>query len=891
MGKFSRKLVSKVIYIKILRASSPELLDKFLKANGWNLLISWLKIAVNTLNSPLLTELLLVLLVCPPPPTNSQCDENIVVSLIQEVQHQNNSAHCNIIHKVLSNWSFSKNTLPSVKETSPYLTNRTTLSILKLQDSIRSMSPTRRFCSRLVAATSPKKALPVTFQQIPLQEITDTVRCSKLKFTREVYKDFRENKGEDNDEKSLELELTEIDQACKQLISKEKPRSSNHDVDLKAQEKQHSKEKSNSRKLLLKDGMNNNYSVGVGYESSAKEFRLARREQYKQEQRQIELEEEFERKERFEREQERERKKHQKRLKEKELKRRIEQEEKERKVEEETAKRKKMEEEFKKKRDEEVTKKIKEREKKIISFRKSELRNDLDADKKKQIKQVALQLKQQSTTISKSLTSDTKDKKLKLDIAKHSEGSKVKPIVSTAKNKNKDLLDTLTKTADIPKKDIVSKSTKRLSDRVGANINSRKVSSNIENYVKDSDPLFKIPRKRDVSSEHFSRDNEVTKSDFISLSENVETSECNALKEKQESVQTKPSLKLKPASQLKEISLFGTSLDIKGNSKKRKSSFNEYRNKRLKVKGGVGSDFVAPNNAIETSSLQETVTNVFKSREVSGILIIQHGSLPKKKVGWLNDKDLVKIEFFEVDESERVNVNKLKFEDIRQKERKNERAAFTTLRREENLDSIKPEIKSWPMLVLLDSARPSNFLAGGKSRERETQNLREQRVLPFLPLGSIGLDPSEPELPSDRGCSMISKITHVLSEDVSGEGANIDYSNVEWPRQLENEDKGGQMSDSQLRSGTLNGNRDRGLMGEIINRSSVNCAATFGRGSSHSSATTFYGRGSSQSGGFRGRREGLQFRGGFMSHKKIPCKYWIKGTCVVGGNCQFLHEL
>ena len=41
MQKFSKKLVSKVTYVKILKASKSELLDKFLNEKGWDLLNYW----------------------------------------------------------------------------------------------------------------------------------------------------------------------------------------------------------------------------------------------------------------------------------------------------------------------------------------------------------------------------------------------------------------------------------------------------------------------------------------------------------------------------------------------------------------------------------------------------------------------------------------------------------------------------------------------------------------------------------------------------------------------------------------------------------------------------------------------------------------------------------
>jgi len=62
MEKFSRKLVSKVIYIKILKSSTPELLKIFLIENGWILLTSWFATAVIGCNWPLCSELLQVFL-------------------------------------------------------------------------------------------------------------------------------------------------------------------------------------------------------------------------------------------------------------------------------------------------------------------------------------------------------------------------------------------------------------------------------------------------------------------------------------------------------------------------------------------------------------------------------------------------------------------------------------------------------------------------------------------------------------------------------------------------------------------------------------------------------------------------------------------------------------
>ena len=55
-------------------------------------------------------------------------------------------------------------------------------------------------------------------------------------------------------------------------------------------------------------------------------------------------------------------------------------------------------------------------------------------------------------------------------------------------------------------------------------------------------------------------------------------------------------------------------------------------------------------------------------RVVSGNLIIDKGfGLKKKSVRW-RDENLVSIEYFDIDVSERVNVSKLKFEEVRRQQ-------------------------------------------------------------------------------------------------------------------------------------------------------------------------------------------------------------------------------
>merc|ERR1712051_1065585 len=54
-------------------------------------------------------------------------------------------------------------------------------------------------------------------------------------------------------------------------------------------------------------------------------------------------------------------------------------------------------------------------------------------------------------------------------------------------------------------------------------------------------------------------------------------------------------------------------------------------------------------------------------REVKGILVYHRGRGKRdKRITWRAETNLVQVQYFEVDENERVNVNKLKFENLRE---------------------------------------------------------------------------------------------------------------------------------------------------------------------------------------------------------------------------------
>lgn len=65
MEKYSKKLVSKCIYIQILKSTETDLLGQFMAAGGWNLVHNWLRDGSDSDNWPFVQELLEMLLLCP----------------------------------------------------------------------------------------------------------------------------------------------------------------------------------------------------------------------------------------------------------------------------------------------------------------------------------------------------------------------------------------------------------------------------------------------------------------------------------------------------------------------------------------------------------------------------------------------------------------------------------------------------------------------------------------------------------------------------------------------------------------------------------------------------------------------------------------------------------
>jgi len=1046
--KFSKKLVSKVIYINILQSSSKPLLRAFLAESGWSLLCSWVGTAVTNINLPLCTKLLQLLVVCPAPPTPIK---EVVRNQLLYLQ-QDHLGLASLVHQVFSKWSISDPSVPDLPSV-PFATESSSLVLSS------PMTPSRRYKKSVVPSlctvgeSTVTPPVHVNFQVSPLVNIEDKVkyrrnfrqnvdpqtwkrRIGKKRPTapllgsrdgmnnlissdsyyttsstakcgtetpsgaavsaRESENDVKmkpllrvtvaidnetpsmmntftteELEDDDNYENPLQM-FEEISRELKENLLLEKHIAVN---------KQHARNGSRGRD---KNVCSWNAGKDVKIEGSAKDFRLARREKFREEQRILEDENEaIARKERDDR---REKMKKEKRESDKKSKERKELEEKKRKLEHEAEERKRrevVEAEFKKKREEE---RLKRQEKKReesyhASFKKSELKNDLDKEEKLRIKKIAQELKENDSCHNKLKKTGNSNVR---DAIVSTASKQLKPMFSIAKNKNKDLLASLSdpgipqpkrpssavreppslkkttpqvkrsqnvdygvqlKASSSPIKkeantnDVVNSLNEMgsvKSDEIlveeGIKINEsiHEAKSQLENSmqveavrvddaVKEIKSKEKIALSNDkkpyksnvVGIENFSGN---AKNNCIAVDENTEMMSCrkskhenqddrvshknlkmlivkkktNADTEGENKLAPKPRISLKPVSKLKESSSFGSFLEkIEKTTRKRKTgSLEDYKSKRKLSESS--KELLKEQDKRKSVPLLPTVARV--PRKVSGILVVERGDPPKKRVQWL-EGNLVNVEFFEVDADERINVHKLKFEDARQKEREKDRLRLKeevskqdTLKEEENEEYLVG------LNILTDTGR-TNFIPGVRSEEREIQRLREERVLTSVQLGGFSADPSEPDKSRDNSTMLVTRT--ILYEDVSGEGTKVDYSEEGWPEpkgsRLQFEEGFGAMQFyGEAGKEHLGGQQEQGLcvyngrLGELGHR--------VGRGAHYRG----FGRGGAtlqQMGGFRGgvNRGGGRRDLGLGGKRNIPCKYWRKGSCRDGPNCKFLH--
>lgn len=116
-------------------------------------------------------------------------------------------------------------------------------------------------------------------------------------------------------------------------------------------------------------------------------------------------------------------------------------------------------------------------------------------------------------------------------------------------------------------------------------------------------------------------------------------------------------------------------------------------------------------------------SKIFKSDGIKGVLLYTKKKGPKRSIQWKNDSDLVEVRYFELDETERVNVTKT-FMDMAKMDISSEREALQRGRKTPNEDLMEPQTV-WRLPFIVDQPDPL-VQPGSKSLEKDIQFAREK---------------------------------------------------------------------------------------------------------------------------------------------------------------------
>lgn len=129
--------------------------------------------------------------------------------------------------------------------------------------------------------------------------------------------------------------------------------------------------------------------------------------------------------------------------------------------------------------------------------------------------------------------------------------------------------------------------------------------------------------------------------------------------------------------------------------------------------------------------------------DLKGVLVHVRKKGPKKTLKWKPESELVEVQYFELDETERVNVSK-PFGDMARMEITSEKQALQ-MRKVQNDDHMSVQIP-WRPLIEIDLS-PRLAEPGSKSLEKDIQFAREKSFLGMSPLmHRYAETPAEPDV-------------------------------------------------------------------------------------------------------------------------------------------------
>lgn len=159
---------------------------------------------------------------------------------------------------------------------------------------------------------------------------------------------------------------------------------------------------------------------------------------------------------------------------------------------------------------------------------------------------------------------------------------------------------------------------------------------------------------------------------------------------------------------------------------------------------------------------------------LKGVLVYVRRKGPKKTIKWKPDDELVDVQYFELDETERVNVTKT-FGDMAKMDVRGEREALQMSRKLPNEDVMDAQTL-WRIPMEIDLPEP---LAepGSKSLEKDIQFAREKSVLQALYFNKKML-PDSPAEPDPENYQIKDPITIPIED---ADNPDHDFRNTPWP--------------------------------------------------------------------------------------------------------------
>lgn len=185
---------------------------------------------------------------------------------------------------------------------------------------------------------------------------------------------------------------------------------------------------------------------------------------------------------------------------------------------------------------------------------------------------------------------------------------------------------------------------------------------------------------------------------------------------------------------------------------------------------------VTEKETVESMDITEPHTLTING--LKGVLCYHKRKGPKKSIKWKPDSELEEIQYFELDETERVNVTKT-FTDMKYLERIHERESFQKARNLNN-DDVMEERTSWRPLIPIDTEGQIHVDHGKNSKEKDIQAMRQKGTLQPLYFHKSMIPDSaiEPEPETHP----YTEPTVIPLDDITGNQDNVsDFRNMPWP--------------------------------------------------------------------------------------------------------------